>query len=154
MFRRKKKEINSTLRDSIYKSFDRSLDDDHEAMKPTRIRPPEMPLRKDGVRNGQIDHDMLMALPPSWRKFWTIIDLDTVFGEERLERTAPEPTELMKISETEPDLLAWQKEKRLKLKAITLGELSRKEYDKIDFGLKNRHEKSNKEYADDNQRGN
>ena len=111
-----------------------------------------MPIRHDGCRNGQIDHEMLMALPPSWRRFWTIIDLDTVFGEERLERLAPEPTELMKISETEPDLLEWQKEKRIKLKAITLGELSRKEYEKGDFGLRHRKSKSNREYAEENMR--
>lgn len=59
----------------------------------------------------------------------------------------------MKLTETNPDLLSWQKEKRLKLKAITLGELSRKKYEKYNFGLNNQHEKSNKEYADDNMGG-
>jgi hypothetical protein len=124
MFRRKKKEINPTLRDSIHKSFDRSLDDDHLAIKPSRIRPREMPIRQDGIRNGQIDYEMLMQLPPSWRRFWTIVDLDFAFQE----KTELEKTDI--ISQNNVDVKLLSQDKKLQLKAITLGETRESKYSK------------------------
>jgi hypothetical protein len=107
------------------------------------------------VGYGQVNDELINLLPQKLRRYWMKIDFQELFKEEELppeEVQAPEPPDIIKMTETPPNLQAWQIEKKKKLTAIALGEITREDFEKYDFDKNNKHEKSNEEFAEDDQR--
>jgi len=75
--------------------------------------------------NYSIPNELLSQLPSHLQRCWNRIDLKEYFQEPMGE---PEPPEIMEMTEKSPNLfqLIKDKEKRIKLKSIILGELNEK----------------------------
>ena len=89
-------------------------------------------LTKEWIRargfNQEISHENLMKLPIQIRRFWYKIDLRYLDYEPP---KFPEKDPISQLSETPPDLeqLIKNKDKRIKVKAMVLGEIEKEDYD-------------------------
>ena len=102
---------------------------------PTKRRQNPYPLLPKGMRNTQIDQDLLMRIPLRWRPRWPFYDLEQMFAEEIIEESKPELPELTDVrkrTDVMPDLTKLSVDKKNQLKAIALGELKREDYEKKD----------------------
>jgi len=83
-----------------------------------------VPFLPRGKLNYSISNNLLSQLPPHLQRCWNRIDLGEYFKEPVEVPEPPEPPEI----EPTPDLfqLIKDKEKRIKLKSIILGELNEK----------------------------
>ena len=85
---------------------------------PTKRRQNPYPLLPKGMRNTQIDQDLLMRIPLRWRPRWPFYDLEKMFADEIIEESNDELLE--NLSELSED-------KKTQLKAIALGELPKED---------------------------
>ncbi|WP_299290520.1 hypothetical protein [Nitrosopumilus sp.] len=86
-----------------------------------------MPVREDGLLNYSCDPEIIEQLPRSWRKYWSYIDFDIVFEPEEPESPDNPLSNTLRESEKEVSILDLNKDRKTKLTAIALEELSDQE---------------------------
>ncbi len=121
--KKKKHSIKNTFSSKLIESISSDEYRDHEP-EIVDNRYDDIPFLPRGHFNSSIPIELLSKLPIHLQKCWNRIDLEEYFKESIEEPIPPEPPEI----EPTPDLfqLIKDKEKRIKLKSIILGELNEK----------------------------